>query len=172
MSTMMSNVKNTVMQAVTNKKFIMIIVLLALFIGLAFWVYTTYVAPKLNPEYKDNKEYIDPVDGSGSGEPTTATIFAFYTDWCPHCKKSIIAKDSGWKKTMKKLNGQQINGVTVTFNEVNGETDSGTLEQFESNHKVSIEAFPTIYLVKGNNVIEYTTDITQENLTQFLNTAL
>ena len=56
MSTMMSNVKNTVIQAVTNKKFIIIVVLLALFIGLAFWVYTTYVAPKLNPEYKDNKE--------------------------------------------------------------------------------------------------------------------
>ena len=55
----MDNVKNTVMQAVTNKKFIMIVVLLALFIGLAFWVYTTYVAPKLNPEYKDNKEYIN-----------------------------------------------------------------------------------------------------------------
>ena len=50
MSSMMDNVKNSVMQAVSNKKFIMIIVLLALFIGLAFWVYTTYVAPKLNPE--------------------------------------------------------------------------------------------------------------------------
>ena len=48
MSSMMDNVKNSVMQAVSNKKFIMIIVLLALFIGLAFWVYTTYVAPKLN----------------------------------------------------------------------------------------------------------------------------
>ncbi len=60
MSSMMDNVKNTVIQAVSNKKFIMIIVLLALFIGLAFWVYTTYVAPKLNPEYKDNKEFIDP----------------------------------------------------------------------------------------------------------------
>ena len=58
MSSMMDNVKNTVIQAVSNKKFIVIIVLLALFIGLAFWVYTTYVAPKLNPEYKDNKEYI------------------------------------------------------------------------------------------------------------------
>ena len=49
MSSMMHNVKNTVIQAVSNKKFIVIIVLLALFIGLAFWVYTTYVAPKLNP---------------------------------------------------------------------------------------------------------------------------
>jgi len=92
MSAMMDNVKNTVMQAVTNKKFIMIVVLLALFIGLAFWVYTTYVAPKLNPEYKDNKEYIN-ADEGGADDVTTATVYAFYTDWCPHCKKSIIAKD-------------------------------------------------------------------------------
>ena len=103
MSAMMDNVKNTVMQAVTNKKFIMIVVLLALFIGLAFWVYTTYVAPKLNPEYKDNKEYIN-ADEGGADDVTTATVYAFYTDWCPHCKKSIIAKDSGWKKIVSKLN--------------------------------------------------------------------
>jgi thiol-disulfide isomerase/thioredoxin len=171
MSAMMDNVKNTVMQAVTNKKFIMIVVLLALFIGLAFWVYTTYVAPKLNPEYKDNKEYINSDEG-GADDVTTATVYAFYTDWCPHCKKSIIAKDSGWKKTVSKLNEQKINGILVNFVEVNGETDSGTLEYFEQEHKVSIEAFPTIYLVKGNNVIEYTTDITEDNLTEFLNQAL
>ncbi len=171
MSSMMDNVKNTVIQAVSNKKFIMIIVLLALFIGLAFWVYTTYVAPKLNPEYKDNKEFIDPA-GSSDGDVTNATIYAFYTDWCPHCKKSIIAKDSGWKKTVNKLNEQKINGVQVLFVEVNGETDEGTLQSFESNHNVSIKAYPTIYLVKGNNVIEFDSDITEDNLTNFLNTAL
>ena len=171
---MVSNVKNTVINTVTNKKFIMIVVLLALFIGLAFWVYNTYVAPKLNPEYKDNKEYIQTNSDNGDNgtNVTNATIYAFYTDWCPHCKKSIIAKDSGWKETVNKLNGEQINGVTVKFNEVNGETESGTLEQFESNHNVSIKAFPTIYLVKGNNVIEFTTEINHENLIQFLNTAL
>ena len=54
---MMSNAKHTVMQAVTNKKFLIILFLLTLFIALAFWVYTTYIAPKLNPEYKDNKEF-------------------------------------------------------------------------------------------------------------------
>ena len=167
----MDNVKNTVMQAVTNKKFIMIVVLLALFIGLAFWVYTTYVAPKLNPEYKDNKEYINSDEG-GADDVTTATVYAFYTDWCPHCKKSIIAKDSGWKKTVSKLNEQKINGVQVLFVEVNGETDDGTLQSFESNHNVSITAYPTIYLVKGNNVIEFDSDITEDNLTNFLNTAL
>ena len=170
MSTMISNVKDTVMQAVTNKKFIMIIVLLALFIGLAFWVYTTYVAPKLNPEYKDNKEFIDP--NSGDSDEARATVYAFYTDWCPHCKKDIIATDSGWKKTVSKLNEQKINGIRIIFVEVNGEKDEGTLQKFESDHKVSITGYPTIYLVHGNNVVEFSTDITEDNLTKFLNTAL
>ena len=58
------------------------------------------------------------------------------------------------------------------FVEVNGEKDEGTLQKFESDHKVSITAYPTIYLVKGNNVVEFSTDITEDNLTKFLNTAL
>jgi thiol-disulfide isomerase/thioredoxin len=170
MSEMLANAKHTVMQAVTNKKFLIILVLLILFIALAFWVYTTYVAPKLNPEYKDNKEFIS--SGDDEGAVTNANIYAFYTDWCPHCKTNIIAADSGWKKTMDKYNGQQINGVTVTFVEVNGEKEEGTLQSFESDHNVNITGFPTIYLVKGDNVIEFDSDITQDNLTNFLNTTL
>ena len=32
-----------------NKKFIIILVVTAIFIGVAFWVYTTYVAPSIDP---------------------------------------------------------------------------------------------------------------------------
>ncbi len=171
MSSMIENVKNSVIQAVSNKRFIMIIILLALFIGLAFWVYTTYVAPKLNPEYKDNKEFIES-NGDSNGSSTNASIYAFYTDWCPHCKKDIISTDSGWKKTVSKLDGQSINGVKIGFIEVNGEKSEATMQNFESDHNVSIKAFPTIYLVKGNNIVEFDSDITEDNLTNFLNTAL
>ena len=170
MSSMMNNVKDTMTQAVTNKKFLLIIFLLVLFIGLAIWVYTTYIAPKLNPEYKDNKEFIP--EGDDGENITHANIYAFYTDWCPHCKTNIVDADSGWKKTQEKYNGQKINGITITFVEVNGEKDEGTMQSFESDHGVSIKAFPTIYLVKDNNVIEFDTDITQDNLSNFLNTAL
>ena len=71
---MITNAKHTVMQAVTNKKFLIILFLLTLFIALAFWVYTTYIAPKLNPEYKDNKEFIG--DGGDEGDVTNANIYA------------------------------------------------------------------------------------------------
>ncbi len=167
---MLGNIKQTLTQAVTNKKFLLILFFFILFIFLAFWVYTTYIAPKLDPEYKDNKEFIG--EDSGDTAITTANIYAFYTDWCPHCKTNIIAKDSGWKKATEKYNGQKINGIVVTFVEVNGEKEEGTMQSFESDHNVNVTGFPTIYLVKGNNVIEFDSDITEDNLTNFLNTAL
>ena len=169
MSEMVDNVKKTIISAATNKKFLLILFLLILFIALAFWVYTTYIAPKLNPEYKDNKEF---VGGGDEDVVKNATIYAFYTEWCPHCKTNIIDAKSGWKKAMDLENGKKINGVTVTFVEINGETEESTLKNFETDHKVSISGFPTIYLVKGKQVIEFDTDISQENLMDFLNTAI
>lgn len=166
---MVDNVKKTIISAATNKKFLLILFLLILFIALAFWVYTTYIAPKLNPEYKDNKEF---VGGGDEDVVKNATIYAFYTEWCPHCKTNIIDAKSGWKKAMDLENGKKINGVTVTFVEINGETEESTLKNFETDHKVSISGFPTIYLVKGKQVIEFDTDISQENLMDFLNTAI
>ena len=115
MSEMFNKVKK---HTVENKKFIFIIILLGLFIGLAYWAYTTYIAPGLHPDYTNNKEFDLPKDGEGI---TDATIYAFYTTWCPYCKTKIIAKDSGWKNIMKEYNGKKINGVTLTFVEVDGE---------------------------------------------------
>ena len=170
MSEMVNNIKQTMAQAVTNKKFMMILFLIILFIGIAFWVYSTYIAPKLDPEYKDNKEFVGNSDDDDA--ITTATIYAFYTDWCPHCKTNIIAKDSGWKKTFENNDGKKINGVTIEYVEINGEKEEGTIQSFESNHDVNVTGFPTIYIVKGNTVIEFDSDITEDNLTNFLNTAL
>ena len=50
---------NAVKGILFNKKFIIILVVTAIFIGVAFWVYTTYVAPSINPEYVPNREFTD-----------------------------------------------------------------------------------------------------------------
>ena len=61
-----------------NKKFIIYLVLVALFIGIAFYVYNSYVAPKLNPDFVPNREFTDAeTDGS------VAEIYFFAVDWCP-----------------------------------------------------------------------------------------
>ena len=38
-----------------NKKFIIILIVADVFIGVAFWVYTTYIAPSIDPEYVPNR---------------------------------------------------------------------------------------------------------------------
>ena len=46
------------------------------------------------------------------------------------------------------------------------------MNEFEKRHSVSIDGYPTIYLVKGDQVIEYDANPTQDSITEFLNTAL
>ena len=62
-----------------NKKFIIILVVTAIFIGVAFWVYTTYVAPSIDPEYVPNRGFTDETSSN-------AELFMFSVDWCPYSK--------------------------------------------------------------------------------------
>ena len=98
-----NNGMNAVKGMLFNKKFIIILVVTAIFIGVAFWVYTTYVAPSINPDYVPNREF---TDGEGSN---TADLFMFSVDWCPYSK----AAKPVWKKLTEKYNGQEVNGTLL-----------------------------------------------------------
>lgn len=173
MSSLISNAKDTIIQTVTNTKVIMILVVTAIFIAIAFWVYYNYIVPKLQPSFADNKEFISTEAGE-TEDINNAEIYMFYTDWCPHCKKAMkeTGKDASWKPIQSKYNGKTINGVTITFYEINGEKEETTLTDFEKKHNITINGYPSIYLVKGNSIIEFEADISRDNLLKFLNTAL
>ena len=68
-----------------SKKFIIIIALIAIFIGAALFVYNKYVAPKLNPKFVENREFTNsrPTEGGG------ASLYFIYATWCPHSKKLL-----------------------------------------------------------------------------------
>ena len=53
------SIKSKVMNVVTNKQVIMILVITAIFIGVIFWVYNNYIAPKINPDFDVNNEFIN-----------------------------------------------------------------------------------------------------------------
>ena len=72
--------KDAVTQAVTNKKFLIVLAVTGIFIAVAFWVYNTYVAPKLNPEFDANKEFIQPSGDEDGENAKDATVYMFYTD--------------------------------------------------------------------------------------------
>ena len=52
------NLKKKALDIMTNKQVIMILGISIIFIGVIFWVYGNYIAPKINPDYDANNEYI------------------------------------------------------------------------------------------------------------------
>ena len=159
-----NNGMNAVKGILFNKKFIIILVVTAIFIGVAFWVYTTYVAPSINPEYVPNREF---TDGDGS---STADLYMFSVDWCPYSK----AAKPIWKKLTNTFDGQEVNGTLLQVKEIDGDKQSQELENFESKYLngKKIEGYPSIYMVKDDKVVEYEAKPKLDTLREFINSVL
>lgn len=155
---MLDKVKGLFSDLLKDKKKLLIVVFaIVLFIGLSYYVYTTYVAPKLNPEYVPNNELVEKEEESAEAE-----IYLFHTQWCPHCKKAMPI----WEQVKEEYNGKQVNGTTLYFREVDCDEDEETADKF------NVEGYPTIKLVKGGQVIEYDAKVQHETLVEFINTSM
>ncbi len=150
-------------ELLTNTRFIMIIITSALFLGLSIYIYAYYISPKLNPDFVPNKEFI-----KESNNKDVAKLYMFYTEWCPHSKKALPI----FKSVKEELNNKPINDTLVNFYEINGESGEKELTEFEDLHNVKIDGYPSIYLIKGDQVIEYDAETTESTLKEFLNTTL
>lgn len=159
-----NNGMNAVKGILFNKKFIIILVVTAIFIGVAFWVYTTYVAPSISPDYVPNREF---TDGEGSN---TAELFMFSVDWCPYSK----AAKPVWKKLTEKYQGQEVNGTLLEVKEIDGDKQAQELENFESKYLngKKIDGYPSIYMVKDDKVVEYEAKPKLDTLKEFINSVL
>ena len=67
---------------------------------------------------------------------------------------------------------QKINGVALQIELVDATNDDSGVAAFEQQHNVKIEGYPTIYLVKGDEVIEYDAKVSEASLDEYLNTVL
>ena len=155
-----SGFMDTMKSTIANNK-ITVIAIFA-FIGLAVYLYFTYMAPKLAPSFKVNQER----KTSGGGGNKVAEMFLFYVDWCPHCK---TAKPE-WNDLKAEYENKEINGYKLIFTEVNCTNESPEIEKMMNTYK--IDGFPTIKLLKDGQVIEYDAKPTKETMEQFLNTVL
>lgn len=143
-----------------NKNSLIIIAIVILFCLGAYFVYNQYVKDK--SVFNANRENATKDENSNK----TATMMLFYVDWCPHCK---TAKPE-WEELKAEYDGKSVNGYTIIFAEYNC-----TNETPETNNlldKYNIEGYPTIKLLKDNQVIEYDAKPTKSTMEQFLNTVL
>ncbi len=143
----------------TWKVAVIVIILVGLVI-IGYYTYKQYVDGKTT--FHANRENI-PKDLNSN---KTATLMLFYVDWCPHCK---TAKPE-WETLKSEYDGKSINGYTVNFMEYNCTNESAETAQLMD--KYSIEGYPTIKLIKDNQVIEYDAKPTKSTMEQFLRTVL
>jgi thiol-disulfide isomerase/thioredoxin len=146
-----------------ERKFIIGLILIALFfISIAVYVYFNNIKPGLNKQFVENREFVSE-DQDQNREPKVATLYYFYTNWCPYCKKARPVIN----EFKSKIENKTFNNNRVIVREVDCETDSGTADKFK------IEGYPTIKLVtEDGTVYDYDARPNVETLMQFLNEVL
>lgn len=143
--------------------FIFLVIILAV---ISYFIYKSITDSAKNPTYKANRENAPVGSSAASNSGKEAEIMLFSTDWCPHCK---TAKPE-WEQVKAEYNGKQIHGYTIIFTEVNCTNESPDVEKMMNTYK--IEGYPTIKLVKDNQIIDYDAKPSKATLTQFLNTVV
>lgn len=159
MNNSVNNISGGMISSFMNWKTIGIVVAVILFVGFAYYIYKQYVS---QTSFHANRENI-PKDSNSN---KTATLILFYVDWCPHCKQS----KPEWYSLKTEYEGKSINGYNLVFVEHNCTNE--TAEITELIEKYGIEGYPTIKLLKDNQIIEYDAKPTKATMLQFLNTVL
>ena len=150
------DIKGKLLNLVSNKKNLVIMGVVLIFILICGYAYKVYVLPKLEPKFVANKEFV-PKDSQDE-----AVIMFFYTDWCPHCKKAKPV----WGKIKEDYDQKVINNTKLTFKEFDCD------KQEEIANKYNIEGYPTIKLQRGNKIIEYDAKPEESALIKFIETSL
>ena len=140
-----------------NSRFLVILFLIIIFLIAAITVYRRYVSDRLNASYVANNEFNTNKQGLESVD-----MYFFYTEWCPHCK---TAKPI-WYDFKKEMEGKNVKGIKLNFYEVDCDKDSETSDKF------NVKGFPTIKMMKGNQLIEYDAKPSKATLHEFVRTSL
>jgi thiol-disulfide isomerase/thioredoxin len=128
-------------------------------VGIGIYLYTT---TKPVTAFHANRENVP----KGDNAVKTATVKLFYVDWCPHCKTAKPV----WNDTKTEYEGTVINGYKLSFLEYNCTKETPETQALMDKYK--IEGFPSIILIKDNQVIDYDAKPSKATMVQFLNTVL
>lgn len=158
---MLESVQTSAYNLITSSRFWMILLTIIIFIGVSLYVYNKYVYSMVNTTFIPNQEF-STTNNENTNNIPNAELIIFTVDWCPHSKKAMPI----WEELKQKHHGTVYNGYKLTFVQVNGE------ENPEMADKYKVDGYPTIKLLKGNQVIEYDAKPTTEHLTEFLSSTL
>jgi thiol-disulfide isomerase/thioredoxin len=152
LSNVFSNLKNTLF----TKRTLIVLLSAIVLVGVSYYFYNNYVLPRIQPSFVQNNEFVK------DDKNSEAEIMLFYVDWCPHCK---TAKPI-WEEVKEKYNGKNINNTTLYFKEVDCEKNEDLADKY------NINGYPTIKLVKENEIVNFDAKPSEKTLTQFIHSTL
>tara|TARA_Y100000591_G_C21749929_1_gene654172 strand:+ start:231 stop:791 length:561 start_codon:yes stop_codon:yes gene_type:complete len=175
---------NKVTNALGNHGLTIVYVLIgaAVFIGVSIYVYLYYIKPQFDKTFVENKEFITEGSETSSSlvQEKGATFVLLKTTWCPYCKnllkKGVKSDDSGvWVQItsgQNNMTGKKTkSGHTIQFYEIDGD-DKDAVESFEKQYNVKVDGYPTIYLIKDDQIIEFDAKPTVESIKNFVESTL
>lgn len=116
--------------------------------GLIYYIYIKYIK-KDKKEFVPNEEYVD--------KYIKYECILFYTDWCPHCKKTL----SEWSDYRN-----SFSDTRAKFTIVDCDKNKDMAELY------GIESYPTIVMVlNGKNYI-FDSNFSKESMDKFVSTIL
>lgn len=136
-----------------------IILLVVIFLTISAYYYIRIVKPKLNKKYMENREFVE--EGTSGEQQPEATLYYFYTNWCPLCKKVKPELTA-----LKNETNGVVKDVNIIFKEIDCDQDTSTADRFK------ITGYPTIKLVYNDKTYEYDAKPDKDILIQFLNSVL
>ena len=153
-----------------EKNKLLIILSAVFFCALAYGFWYYIVKPSLSPvnppEASQNREF---VPNTADESRKTATLYYFYTNWCPICSKCNNEVDLAMQNigaSDKNNNVGEVNGVGVILEKVDCDKNTELADSFE------ITGYPTIKLVYLDTVYEYDAKPSADVIVRFLKTML
>ena len=113
-----------------------------------------------------NKEF---VQKNTDADVDEAILYYFRVDWCPICKNK---SDPVIKELKDFYEKNPPPNIPLTFITINPEKDEGAAEGFEEKFNINVDGYPSIFLVKGDKIVEYNANPTLDTLKDFINAAL
>lgn len=153
---MLANLRYYSSKLLSNYKYLLILFVILVFLGVGIYAYNTYVSPKLKPAYVPNKEFVN------EEETNEVELLFFYTTWCPHCKKAMPI----WQKFKEDHENILVNKHKIIFREIDCDKEESLAKQYE------VEGYPTIKLIKNDEIIEYDAKPNYETLQEFLQSTI
>lgn len=141
-------------------KYIFIIFSIILLISAIVYVYQSFVLPKIDKTYTDNKEY------DTDQNVNEIDIYMFTVDWCPYCKKAMPIWNNLTTEYGDNYKGYKLNFITINCTNDEDPEITATL------NKYNIEGFPTIKILKGTEIINFDAKLEPDSFKQFLDSVV